>query len=187
LYSYLVAQHADQLLLIDQHAAHERVIYEALAAPSNKWHKAVQLALPITVDVPLTWRDSLEAVMPFLNEAGFNVDQFGDNSYIIRSYPFAERPGMNAGDFYHLLEDLVTAQANPGEDLREKVRKSLSCHRAIKANQPLSVQEMEQLLGEWSKAAEKNYCPHGRPVVVALSRDELNRGFKRRGGGRDGR
>jgi DNA mismatch repair protein MutL len=187
LYSYLVAQHADQLLLIDQHAAHERVIYAALATGNNERHRAVQLALPMTVDVPLTWREPLEAVLPLLNEAGFNVDHFGDNSYIIRSYPFAERPGMNAGAFYHLLEDLVTSQANPGEDLREKVLKSVACHRAIKANQPMSVQEMEQLLGEWAKVAEKNYCPHGRPAVVALSRDELDRGFKRRGGGRDGR
>jgi DNA mismatch repair protein MutL len=81
----------------------------------------------------------------------------------------------------------VQASQVPGESRREQVRKIIACHRAIKAHQPLSRLEMEHLLRDWEKTAGANYCPHGRPTVITINREQLDRGFNRRGGGSGGR
>ncbi|HOL17004.1 MAG TPA: DNA mismatch repair endonuclease MutL [Bacillota bacterium] len=187
LHSYLLVQKGDQLLIIDQHAAHERVIYEALSRQPEGANRGVQLSLPLTVEVPPSWQERMAELLPLLNENGFKMEPFGDNSYIIRAYPFEARGGYTAVDFYALLEEMVQAERAPAEGLREQVRKTVACHRAIKAHQPLSRQEMEQLLEDWEKIGAAPYCPHGRPAVITISREELDRGFKRKGGGANGR
>ncbi len=187
LHSYLVVQRGDELLIIDQHAAHERVIYEMLSTRREEDRETVQLTVPLTVEVPVTWGEALETLLPLLQNSGFKMEPFGDNSYIIRAYPFNTREQFKAGDLYTMLEELVRKGTAHGEDRLEQVRKTVACHRAIKAHQPLSRPEMEQLLQNWEKSAGANYCPHGRPAVITLNREELQRGFNRRGGGSDGR
>ncbi len=188
LHSYLLAQKGDQLLIMDQHAVHERILYETLARQPEGASHGVQLSLPLTVEVPPVWRERMADLLPLLNESGFKMEPFGDNSYIIRACPFEARGDYKAVDFYAMLEEMVLqAERVPAEGLREQVRKTVACHRAIKAHQPLSRQEMEQLLKDWEKTGEVQYCPHGRPAVITINREELDRSFKRKGGGADGR
>lgn len=182
LFSYLVAQKGEELLLIDQHAAHERVIYHALAG-AGKGEKAVQLTLPLTLELPPAWRSRVEEICPFLDEAGFKLELFGDNSYILRAVPFSVEQGGDRA-LYVLMEELLQGEPDPGLEERERILRTIACHRAIKAQQPLSRAEAEKLLSSWEKTPGAAYCPHGRPAVLRFHRNELDKGFQRKGGGR---
>ncbi|NLA26747.1 MAG: DNA mismatch repair endonuclease MutL [Firmicutes bacterium] len=180
LQSYLVAQRGEELLLIDQHAAHERVLYHALSS-AGPGKKEAQLTVPLTLELPPAWREGVEEIRPALEEAGFNLEPFGDNSYILRSVPF---PLEAAGEIWihDFLEDLLQGAPEPGVENRERVLKTMACHHAVKARQPLTREEGEQLLRDWEKTPGAAHCPHGRPAVLRFHRDELDKGFQRKGG-----
>jgi len=182
LHSYLVAQRGEELLMIDQHAAHERVLYHALTA-DGPGRKSSQLTIPLTLELPPAWCDRLEAIRPLLDEFGFKLEPFGDNSYILRAVPFSVREGGDTG-IYALLEELLQEEPEPGGESRERILKTIACHRAVKARQPLSRAEAEQLLRDWEKTPGAACCPHGRPAVLKFHRDELDKGFQRKGGRR---
>ena len=180
LYSYLVAQRGEELLLIDQHAAHERVLYHALLS-KEPTRRGTQLTIPLHLELPPAWREQLSTIKPYLEEAGFKLELFGDNSYIIREVPFSIRGGGEK-EIHVLLEQLFQEEPRPGEEEREHVLKTVACHRAVKAKQPLDRSEAEQLLRDWEQTPGAAYCPHGRPTVLHFHRDELDKGFHRRGG-----
>lgn len=181
LQSYLVVQRGEELLLIDQHAAHERIIYESLVPEKAGRSEAIQLTVPLEIELPLHWREPVKELLPLLSEMGYKLEPFGDNSYIIRAMPFASGAPPTAADFCALLEELVEAAPAPGESRREQVRKTVACHRAVKAHQPLSTAEMEALLKSWEETPGATYCPHGRPAVISFQREELEKGFRREG------
>lgn len=182
LYSYLVAQRGEELLLIDQHAAHERVLYHALTS-SEPGQRSSQLTIPLNLELPPAWRERLAAIRPLLDEAGFKLEPFGDNSYILRAVPFSVREGGDAG-IYALVEELLQEDPAPGEEGRERILKTIACHRAVKARQPMARAEAEQLLRDWERTPGASFCPHGRPAVLRFHRDELDKGFQRKGGRR---
>ncbi|MEW5785306.1 MAG: hypothetical protein AB1767_09580, partial [Bacillota bacterium] len=182
LYSFLIVQRGEELLLIDQHAAHERVLYEELAPEAAPQKGPVQLTMPCPIEVPVSWREPLDQLLPWLLELGFNLEPFGDNSYIIRTVPHAVGSQLSGVELQTLLEELVEAKTAPGESRREQIRKTVSCHRAIKANQPLTEAEMRHLLDRWESTPGARYCPHGRPAVIGFKREELDKWFRRRGG-----
>ena len=136
LHSYLLAQKGDQLLIIDQHAAHERVIYETLSRQPEGANQGEQLSLPLTVEVPPAWRERMADLLPLLNECGFKMEPFGDNSYIIRAYPFEARGGYKAVDLYAMLEEMVQAERAPRKGCASRVRKTVACHRPLKRTSP---------------------------------------------------
>jgi DNA mismatch repair protein MutL len=177
-----VAQRGEELLLIDQHAAHERVLYHALLS-SEPGQRSSQLTVPLNLELPPAWRERFTEIRPFLDEAGFKLEPFGDNSYILRGVPFSVREVGEAG-IYALLEELLQEEPAPGEEEREQVLKTIACHRAVKARQPLARAEAEQLLQDWEKTPGAAFCPHGRPTVLRFHRRELDRGFQRKGGRR---
>lgn len=180
LHSYLVAQRGEELLLIDQHAAHERVIYHQLST-AGAAPKLAQLTVPLTLELPPAWRGRLEEIRPSLEEAGFNLEPFGDNSYILRSVPFPLEGGGERG-IHDFLEELLQGEPEPGLENRERVLRTMACHQAVKARQPLSSAEAGQLLRRWEKTPGAAHCPHGRPAVLRFHRDELDKGFQRKGG-----
>lgn len=181
LHSYLVAQRGEDLLIIDQHAAHERVIYHALST-AGAGRKEAQLTVPLTLELPPAWRGRIEEIGPSLEEAGFKLEPFGDNSYILRAAPFPMKEG-GSNAMYALLEELLQEEPAAGGESRERILRTVSCHRAVKAHQPLSRAEAEQLLKDWERTPGAAHCPHGRPAVLTFSRAELDRGFHRKGGG----
>ena len=111
------------------------------------------------------------------------MEPFGDNSYILRAVPFSIR-GWQESEIYNILEQLFQGEPAAGEDERERILKTVACHRAVKARQPLAHSEAEQLLRDWEQTPGAAHCPHGRPTVIRFHRDELDRGFQRKGGRR---
>lgn len=181
--SYLVAQREGELLLIDQHAAHERVIFDELSGSKQCEAGSLQLAVPEIIELPLPWRERLTAFLPLLAGIGFKLELFGDNSYIIREMPFSARDSFNKLDLERIIEELIQAEPEPDLPRREQLLKVIACHRAVKAHQSLSRQEAEALLRDWEKTPDNQYCPHGRPAVLAIVSQELEKVFRRKKGG----
>jgi len=183
LQSYLVVQKGDNLMLIDQHAAHERINYHLLqhSEKAIQERESVQLTIPLTVNLPVTWRNEMPKLMPLLKEAGFDLELIGEDSYVIRSVPYMISRNAESTQFYDLLEQLITGGYNSENEYRDAILKTIACHRSVKAKQALTKDEMEQLLKDWEKTPRAEYCPHGRPTVISFGRDQLERGFHRKG------
>lgn len=185
LHSYLVAQRNDTLLLIDQHAAHERVIYHQLLTmgEGSKQSGASQLTIPLTVELPASWNERMPGLLPLLKETGFDLEMIGENSYVIRAVPYVFKKDISNRDLYDLLEELINSGSGSRDsDYRERVLKTIACHRSIKAKQSLNHHEMAALLKKWEQTPNAQYCPHGRPTVISFDRYQLDKGFQRRGG-----
>ncbi len=182
--SYLLVQKGDELLIIDQHAAHERIIYsrlkERLQDPQNR-ERGVQLTIPLTLDIPAAWRERLPRLLPLLAEAGFDLEAIGDDSYVVRAVPFDTRESMETGKVYNLLETLLAGEERADEDYRETIMKDIACRRSVKAGMALSREEMNRLLRDWENTPQARFCPHGRPTVLRFERAALEKAFHRRG------
>ena len=185
MHSYLVAQKGNQLLLIDQHAAHERINYHRL---KNQDHRLTdknkaQLTIPMILELPPAWCERLPILMPLLEQAGFMLEPIREKKYQLRAVPFAFRENINKAEIYDLLENLINADNEPDQDPRESILITIACHKSIKAKQALTRPEMEQLLKEWESIPQAGYCPHGRPTVISFDRSDLDKSFHRPGGG----
>ncbi len=183
LQSYLVVQRDEDLLLIDQHAAHERINYHRLKQSEDpvKKQERVQLTIPLTLELPVSWRSEMPGLLPLLNEFGFDLEAIGEDNYIIRSVPFLLSSNADSTQIYDLLEMLVNADFESDLEYREAILKTIACHRSVKAKQALTREEMEQLLEMWESTPLAEYCPHGRPTVISFDRNRLEKSFHRKG------
>lgn len=178
--TYIVAQTHDGLLLIDQHAAHERLLY--LRVQGQKGRLTTQpLLVPISVEVRPGDRPLMDLLSPTLAELGFETDAFGGHTFIVRSVPTMFEQVDVPAFISDLLDDLAhEGKAREGERLRERILTRLACHAAIKAGQRLQPEEMQQLIEDLLAARLSFTCPHGRPTMILLTRDQLDRQFKRK-------
>ena len=183
LHSYLVAQRGEELILIDQHAAHERVLYHRLLTdPVGRQSTAMQLTLPLELEIPAPYRERFAGLLDTLRGLGFKLEAFGDNNYIIRALPLLLKGTMGQADLDNLMEELLAEEPEPGLNKREQVCRNIACQQAIKARQALTRREMERLLDEWLATPGYQYCPHGRPCLVGFQRKALDKLFRRQGG-----
>ncbi|MEM9431121.1 MAG: DNA mismatch repair protein MutL, partial [Pseudomonadota bacterium] len=179
--TYILAQTEDGLVLIDQHAAHERLVYEGLKARQRGAPIATQpLLIPAVVELPAASRDAMIAAAPELASAGLVVESFGPGAVILREVPaLLGNPDPDA-----LLRDVADALVEtPGEELvgqrLDAVLSSMACHGSVRAGRRLSAEEMDALLREMEATPHSGQCNHGRPTSVALSRSDLERLFER--------
>ena len=179
---YVVAVDAEGLLLVDQHAAHERVLYEQMmgrldrnAAPSQR------LLLPQTVELPPRDAAELRGQIPLLERMGFGIAEFGDRSFIVDALP----PFLGVEAVPQLLRSLVDdlggagAAVNRARFAEETVAKTV-CRHAVKANDALRAEELARLIRDLRACENPLTCPHGRPTMLRLSLGELERRFGRR-------
>lgn len=179
--TYLLAQNETGLYMIDQHAAHERMnyeyYYEKFGAPSQA---SQELLVPLTLEFTPSEAGHIADKLPMLEQVGVFLESFGGNSFIVRAYPHWLPAGEEKSIIEEMCEWLLSEKR--GVDLaklREKSAIMCSCKASIKANQALSVQEMEALLDRLGKCKNPYTCPHGRPIVVSFSTYELEKMFKR--------
>jgi DNA mismatch repair protein MutL len=177
--TYIVTEGPDGLYLIDQHAAHERIMYEALAARGNAGAARVQgLLEPLTVELTPAEDAVLAASRGEMETLGFTIEVFGDRSYLLRSVPAALADSDPVALLHDMLHDLSeTARRN---DLHEGVITTLACHTAVRAGQQLTQDEMRKLILQLERCAQPRSCPHGRPTVVRFDNAHLERLFGRR-------
>lgn len=180
--SYILAEGREGLYIIDQHAAHEKIKYEELLEKSASCSLESQaLVLPQTIEVsPLEHELLIEQIVK-LRDLGIILEHFGKNTYLIRALP-AELGGQDAvcliKDIIELLQPDNTNQRMAGQ-LRQDFLKLIACKQAVKAKKQLTLSEQQALLEKLSTLKNPYNCPHGRPVLIHLSLNELNRRFQR--------
>jgi DNA mismatch repair protein MutL len=180
--TYILCEGGDGLILIDQHAAHERVLYEALARrdADHPGRPAQTLLVPETVELGFREARAIASVRPYLEELGIAIEPFGGNTFIVKSVP-AALAGHPAGPL--LVEIAETAAEGPPapEAARERCLKLAACHGSIRARQRLTLEEMQHLLRQMDACADPAHCPHGRPTWLRYGTAEIERGFRRVG------
>jgi DNA mismatch repair protein MutL len=179
--SYIVACDRQGLLIIDQHVAHERILYEKLAAAMHSNHVESQgLLVPISLELPPHQAALLEKMMPELNKNGFHVEHFGGNSVLIRSVPAVARDSDCQKLLSEILEGLEQEERTLDVDrIRDRIAVGTACRAAIKINMPLTMEKMQWLLDELAQTRIPTNCPHGRPIILRFTLYEIERNFGR--------
>jgi len=174
---YIVAEGPDGLYLIDQHAAHERILYEKIKQQRSAQEIDVQgLLEPAPFEVNLKQDEVLKSDYEKLTEFGFSIEPFGERTYLVRAVPAL----LNRKDWAGMVRELLD-NATSGEkgDWTEEVINLLACHSAVRAGQTLSDEEMRELIRQLEQTSMAYTCPHGRPTVIHLSERQLEREFHR--------
>lgn len=179
--TYIVAQNEDGLYLIDQHAAHERLNYEFYYEKFGKPESASQeLLLPLTLEFTAVEAAQLKERLAYFQQVGVYMEPFGGNTFKVTAYPHWFPNGDEKSIIEEMAEWVLQEKKAPDlAKLREKSSILCSCKASIKANQALSLAEMERLLESLQQARNPFTCPHGRPIIVSFSNYELEKMFKR--------
>ncbi len=175
--SYIVAEGPDGLYLIDQHAAHERILYEKIKQQRSQQEIEVQgLLEPVPFEVSPKQDEVLKSNYESLVEFGFSIEPFGDKTYLVRAVPAVLHQKDWAGMVRELLDDSLGRDKG---DWMEEIAISLACHSAVRAGQTLTDDEIRELVRQLEQASMPRTCPHGRPTVIQLSSQQLEREFGR--------
>lgn len=179
--TYIVAQSDDGLYLIDQHAAHERINYEYyLHKFGNPVAASQGLIVPLTLEFTAGEASQLRECIGLFAEAGVEVEPFGAQTFLVRSYPEWFPQGEEQALLEEMAELLIEERKSINiTKLREKAAIMCSCKASIKANDRLSREEGDALLARLSRCVQPYTCPHGRPIIVHLSTYQLEKMFKR--------
>jgi len=186
---YILAQTDDALILIDQHIAHERVLYEQLLAGADGSGIGVptqHLMIPFTLEVSKREAMVVENRLEDLRRAGFDLEPFGGDSFVVRSVPASvaqkrlKAQGSPEAVLREIVEELVEKTVSRRLLLpAEEVLITASCKMAVKAGDPLTFEEMDALVSDLLKSKNPYTCPHGRPIIVELPNSDLDRKFGR--------
>ncbi|HET9030669.1 MAG TPA: DNA mismatch repair endonuclease MutL [Candidatus Aquilonibacter sp.] len=173
--TFILASDGDSLLLVDQHAAHERIAYERIVARAKEGAPSEPLLVPLVVELDAAQSQALSRTLDVLKEGGLEVEAFGEGAFRITSTPagYGARPFDLAG----FLEDLTEEPKQ--RDVRERIWASLACHSVTVAGERLAAEEMTTLVERLQVCANPMHCPHGRPTMVRLSADDIAKMFKR--------
>ncbi|WP_107995399.1 DNA mismatch repair endonuclease MutL [Trichococcus paludicola] len=178
--TYLFAQNENGLYIIDQHAAQERIKYEYYREEIGKVSTDLQgLLIPIMLDYPVNEFHLIQESREVLEEMGLFLEPFGQNSFIVEKHPAWFTPGEEEEILKELVEMFLTEGDISIKKLREATAIMMSCKRSIKANHFISDNEARQLLIDLAKTDNPYNCPHGRPVLIQFSNQDMEKMFKR--------
>jgi DNA mismatch repair protein MutL len=180
--TYIVVTSPESVHLIDQHAAHERVVYERLRQrEAGEPLEQQTLLLPVPVTLPPELRTILSAQRDTLAAWGFTLERAADVDLQVTAVPAGLQEGEVVATLAELGEQLLTGEDAPPAARRDSLLATIACHSAIRAGQTLSRDEMQQLLDQLEQCAQPRTCPHGRPTMLTLSHRQLERQFGRKG------
>ena len=179
--TYILCESADRIVLIDQHAAHERIIFEQLKNRSQASKKSAQkLLIPETIDLGYREAKILEELLPDLNELGLEIEPFGGNTFVVKSVPSLLENKEVKPLIIEIVEKMAQTGFAPGlEKAIDQCLILMACHGAIRANQKLSDEQIKGLLEQLDQCDQPSNCPHGRPTWISWSIKDLEKSFKR--------
>jgi len=175
---YILAETGDGLMIIDQHAAHERVFFELVRA--SKRDDSQELIIPINMELDQREIALMKETIPYLEEFGFRISEFGQDTFAVTAVPVVlgklEDPLM----VHDIISDILSQGKIKDETgIFERVTKSIACRSALKAGAVCSTSQMESLVKQLLRAENPYTCPHGRPTMISFNRQELDKLFKR--------
>jgi len=177
--TYIISTDGEDLVLIDQHAAHERILYDKLSQKAEAIHSQ-PLLTPENLELGPQETAILQENVEYLKSLGFELEEFGSSSYLIRAVPALsiKSPAQQ------LLRDILAELSELGKTVQleikqENIRKLIACHSAIKAGDKLSVEEMNRLIRDLYATENPATCPHGRPTLIRLTEEEFKKRFGR--------
>jgi len=179
--SFILAVNGDGLWIIDQHVAHERVLFErVLKQRAAQKVESQRLLMPLLVELTPAQQAVFADISDELQLNGFEAEPFGTRTIAVKIAP----AGLEASQIEHMLHELLDQFLREDQKLnleivRSRIAASIACHAAIKVNMALEQNKMEWLLGELAKTDCPMSCPHGRPVVLRYSMKDIQRAFKR--------
>jgi DNA mismatch repair protein MutL len=179
--SFILAVNEDGLWIIDQHVAHERVLFErVLRQRQTQQVESQRLLMPLVIELTPAQQAIFSDIAEELARNGFEAEPFGARSVAVKVAP----AGVDAAQIEHMLNEIFEQltredQAINLEAVRTRIAASIACHAAIKVNMPLEQNKMEWLLAELAKTEHPMTCPHGRPVVLRYSMQDIQKAFKR--------
>jgi len=172
--SYIIAEGPGGLYLIDQHAAHERILFEQVKERWSRREIEVQALLePVPFEVTPRQAEVLSSHLEKLSEFGFAIEPFGEKTFLVRSVPAL----LTGRDWLGAIREIL--DAGGGGDWEEKLAVSLACHSAVRAGQVLTNDEMREMVLKLERVSLPHTCPHGRPTLIHLSLEQLEREFGR--------
>ncbi|MCD6275915.1 MAG: DNA mismatch repair endonuclease MutL [Thermoplasmata archaeon] len=173
--TYIILNSSEGLIIVDQHAAHERIRYERFLHEirDNKMQKLLE---PIVMNLSLEEYEKALSIIEKIRKLGFDMEDFGHRSIIIRGIP----PMLTRKDAEESIREIIALGPKALEEKWDDIIKLISCKGAIKANQRLSIFEMEQLINQLLRCENPYTCPHGRPTMIKLTLKDLEKMFKRK-------
>lgn len=179
--TYWLVEFHEQLYIIDQHAAHERVLYEkTLRGMKDREFTSQYLSPPIILNLSMQEEEALNTHIDIFTDIGFEIEPFGGDSYAIRAVPDNLFSIAKRELFTEMLDQLVDGiHSSLAPDIVAEKVASMSCKAAVKGNSRLSAAEVETLIGELLELENPYHCPHGRPTIIAMTKRELEKKFKR--------
>jgi len=179
--TFIIAIDDEGVAIIDQHVAHERVLFERIMERLNSGTlQSQRLLVPLVLDLPPASREALMARAPELVRFGFEIEEFGGDSVRVSAVPALLERHESERAVRDLAEDLEGLDR--GLQIQEALKRiaaSMACHAAVKANYPLTMEKMAHILEELRQTAHSTVCPHGRPVMLRITKRELERNFER--------
>ena len=176
--SYILVEQGEEAFLIDKHAAHERILFEKLKA-NQEAISAQTLLTPISCRLSPEGCAELLGNRAFLEELGFEIEEFGDNTILLRQIPMDLSPDQAVEIAEALAADLLNGRRERTDSVRDEVLHTVACKAAIKAGWDNDPKELEALVNQVMSNEALKYCPHGRPICISLSKKQLERQFKR--------
>ncbi|MCR3920995.1 MAG: DNA mismatch repair endonuclease MutL [Firmicutes bacterium] len=176
--TYILAQsEGGDLYIIDQHAAHERILYDVIKKDLSSGSLPVQEIIPQTFILDVQSAAALAESLPFFADLGLNFETFGNNTFILRSVPLFIKDGLHQEELMELLTQRNLEEGNI--TLFEKAMQMMACKAAVKANHSLDKSEMLTLLNNLVATTEPHTCPHGRPTLMVLTEQSVAKNFRR--------
>ncbi len=179
--TYILCESDTELIIIDQHAAHERIVYEKLKKSAQDSIQASQkLLIPETLELGFQEAQIMAKLAPELNRFGLEIEPFGGNSFVIQAVPALLVQAEIKALVIEMVEKIAEIGFAPGlETAVEQSLMLMACHGTIRANRRLSDTQMKGLLGQLDECDHPSYCPHGRPIWITWTRAALEKAFKR--------
>jgi DNA mismatch repair protein MutL len=174
--NYIVAEGPEGLYIVDQHAAHERIMYEQLLA--QKAGRGIQLQgmlEPYSFEVTPPQDEMLKSGAAQLQDFGFTIEPFGERTYLVRAVPAV----LKDGSWLEALKEILDSPRDKTTNVEDDIIKSLACHSAVRAGKTLTDDEMRELIRQLEQTNLPNTCPHGRPTMLHLSTGQLEKEFGR--------
>jgi len=169
----------EDLVLVDQHASHERVLYDRLIAGDKAQPQSQELLVPVVLDLSPSEASIVPDLVPALGEVGFDIEEFGGGSYAVRAVPVVLGRQVDPVGVRELLSAILSSGEKAGPSRIDAIRKMVACRGAIKAGTPLTREQCRTLLTELRQTAHPFSCPHGRPTMVIFRKKDLDGLFLR--------